>query len=191
MAQVRLNLKGATTLLLDSDNFSRGLIVQMLRGFGMDPPSLCDTGAQAKAHLEHHYVDLCIMEAALPDMDSAQLISWIRRVEKGPMRFIPIIVLSGYTQLHMVAAARDSGANSVIKKPVSPQALFDRINWVARVSRPFIETGGFAGPDRRFRSAEPRDGRYKRQTDGSAEAPADSNAIAANAADAPVKVAAQ
>jgi hypothetical protein len=37
--QSRLNLRGATTLLVDSDAFTRGLIAQMLRGFGMDTPT--------------------------------------------------------------------------------------------------------------------------------------------------------
>lgn len=165
MAQSRLNLRGATTLLVDSDAFTRGLIAQMLRGFGMDTPTTYDTGAAAKAHLLHHYIDLCILEAVLPDMDCAQLIRWIRRQDKSPLRFIPIIVLTSYTQHRHVAMARDSGANLIVKKPVSPRVLYDRIAWVAKTSRPFIETASYAGPDRRFRTLEPLDGKHKRETD--------------------------
>ena len=165
MGQVRLNLKSVTTLLVDSDQFTRGLVAQMLRGFGMDFPTLCETGAQAKHHLEHHYADLCIFEAAQPDMLGADLIRWIRRQEKSPFRFVPIIVMSGYTQLRHVADARDAGANIVIKKPVSPQSLFDRITWVARTARPFIEAGDYIGPDRRFRDIAPPKGEYRRDTD--------------------------
>jgi hypothetical protein len=36
---------------------------------------------------------------------------------------------------------------------------------VARVSRPFIEAGDYIGPDRRFRTIDPPDGTYKRDTD--------------------------
>jgi hypothetical protein len=61
--------------------------------------------------------------------------------------------------------ARDAGANLVIGKPVSPRALFDRIAWVAKAPRPFIETANYAGPDRRFRDVEPLDGKRKRETD--------------------------
>lgn len=165
MAQLRLNLRGATTLLVDSDSFTRGLIAQMLRGFGMDSPSLYETGAAAKAHLKHHYADLCILEAVLPDMECAELIRWIRRQDKSPLRFIPIIVLTSYTQHRLVSVARDAGANLIIKKPVSPRALFDRVAWVAKTSRPFIETANYAGPDRRFRDVPPPDEEYKRETD--------------------------
>jgi DNA-binding response OmpR family regulator len=158
-------LRGVTTLLVDSDHFTRGLIAQMLRGFGMDTPTVYETGAAAKAHLQHHYSDLCLIEAVLPDMPCAELINWIRRQDKSPLRFIPIIVLSSYTQHRHVALARDAGANLVVRKPVSPRVLFDRVTWVAKVSRPFIETANYAGPDRRFRDREPLDGKRKRETD--------------------------
>jgi DNA-binding response OmpR family regulator len=165
MAQPRLNLKSVQTLLVDSDNFTRGLVANMFRGFGMDSPIVGETGAQAKHHLAHHYADLVVLEAALPDMESAELIRWIRRQDKSPFRFVPIIVLSGYTQLRLVSHARDAGANLVVKKPVSPAALFDRICWVAKTVRPFIETADFIGPDRRFKDIPPLDGEWKRETD--------------------------
>jgi CheY-like chemotaxis protein len=165
MAHLRLNLRGATTLLVDSDAFTRGLIANMIRGFGMDSPTIYENGAAAKAHLQHHYVDLCILEAVMPDMECSELICWIRRQDKSPLRFIPIIVLTSYTQHRHVQMARDAGANLIVKKPVSPKVLYDRIAWVAKVTRPFIETTKYAGPDRRFRNLEPLDGKMKRETD--------------------------
>ncbi|HTQ14609.1 MAG TPA: response regulator [Rhizomicrobium sp.] len=165
MSTVRLNLKGVTTLLVDSDNFTRGLIAQMLRGFGVETPAIYDSGRAAKAHLTHNMADLCILEATFPDMSGADLIRWIRRQEKSPIRFVPIIVLTSYTQHRQVTAARDAGANVVLRKPVSPQVLFDHIAWVAKVPRPFIEAGAYVGPDRRFREIPPPDGEKKRESD--------------------------
>jgi len=164
MSQTRLNLHGVTSLLVDSDSYTRGLVAQMLRGFGMEPSNFADDGKQAKNFLKHQCPDLCIVEAVLPDMTSADLIKWVRHL-KGPIRFMPTIVLTGYTQLRMVAAARDGGANIVIRKPVSPKILFDRLLWIARVQRPFVETDDYVGPDRRFRNIEPPDGKLKRDTD--------------------------
>jgi len=165
MGHVRLNLRGVTTLLVDSDHFTRGLIAQMLRGFGTEPPAIYDSGKAAQAHLQHHYSDLCILEAVFPDMEGSQLIRWIRRQDKSPLRFVPIIVLSSYTQHRHVTRARDAGANLVLTKPVSPRVLYDHIAWVAKVRRPFIETAAYIGPDRRFRTIEPPDGERKRETD--------------------------
>ena len=166
MGQPRLNLKNVTTLLVDNDGFTRGLVAQMLRGFGMDPPAQCQTAAQAMHHLEHHYADLCIIEAMQPDMAGSELIKWIRHQEKSPFRFVPIIVMTGYTQLRLISAVRDAGANLVVKKPMSPQCIYDRILWVARTQRSFVEADGYAGPDRRFRDVEPPDGVFRRESDG-------------------------
>jgi two-component system chemotaxis response regulator CheY len=165
MAHARLNLKGVTTLLLDSDGFSRGLITSMLRGFGMDPPVIGPTGASAIGYLQNHCVDLCIMEATLPDMSGAELIRWIRRPDREAIRYVPIIVLTSYTQLRTVSETRDGGANLIVRKPVSPQGLFDRITWVARITRPFIDAGTYSGPDRRFKTIEPPDGVRRRSAD--------------------------
>jgi len=168
MGHARINLNNVTSLLADRDSYTRGLVAQMLRGFGMDSPILADSGAEAKEILAHHTPDLCIIEAILPDITSAELISWIRRT-RGRIRFVPTIVLTGYTQLRMVSAARDAGANIVVKKPVAPKTLFDHILWIARAQRPFIETSDYVGPERRFRSVPPSDGVYKRETDNESE----------------------
>jgi DNA-binding response OmpR family regulator len=160
-----MNLKGVTSLLLDSDVFSRGLITSMLRGFGMEPPVIGQKGADAMAYLQNHCVDLCVIEAMLPDMTGAEFIRWVRRPEMGAVRFMPVIVLSSYTQLRLVADARDGGAHIIVRKPLSPQGLFDRIAWVARAQRPFIDGAAYAGPDRRFRVADPSTYRPKRAGD--------------------------
>jgi CheY-like chemotaxis protein len=165
MAQPRLNLKGVSSLLLDSDQFSRGLISSMLRGFGMESPVTGQSGADAMAFLSSQPVDLCIMEAMLPDMSGAELIRWLRRPEMDQTRFVPVVVLTSYAQLRQIAAARDGGANIILRKPVSPQSLFDRITWVARVQRPFIDAENYSGPDRRFQTADPPDGVFKRSDD--------------------------
>jgi CheY-like chemotaxis protein len=170
MGQPRLNLSKVHCLLADRDQFTRGLIAQMLRGFGMGTVQAAGNGAQIRDLIQKDRPDVCFIEGALPDMEASQVITWIRR-QPAPLRFIPIIVMSGYTQLRTISAARDSGANLVVRKPVSPQALFDRLAWVADTQRPFIETDNFLGPDRRFHDIPPPDGRFKRETDVTIEKP--------------------
>jgi CheY-like chemotaxis protein len=169
MGQTRLNLKNVTGLLVDRDAFTRGLIAQMLRGFGIDNLLVGTTGVEAKKILLANCTDICFIEAILPDMSAADLIRWIRRQTPKPLRFVPIIVLSGYTQVRTIAAARDGGAHAVVKKPVSPQILFDRISWAAHFSRPFLETSNYVGPDRRFHTISPPDSKLKRETDAATD----------------------
>ncbi|MFZ1989972.1 MAG: response regulator, partial [Alphaproteobacteria bacterium] len=115
-----------------------------------------------------------LIEAALPDMPGFDLVSWIRRCESKEIRTMPILMLTGYTQKQAIALARDCGANSVLKKPVSPHVLFDRIAWVARNERQFVETANYIGPDRRFKSLGPPQSPGRRITDLSSEMSASS-----------------
>jgi CheY-like chemotaxis protein len=180
MSHARLNLRSVTSLLVDSDSYTRGLIAQMLRGFGMPSPTLAGTGKEAMEFVKNECPNLCIFEAVLPDMGSAELIRWIRKLN-SPLRFVPAIVLTGYTQLRMIAKVRDGGANVIVKKPASPKVLFDHLLWLARVPRPFVETNDYVGPDRRFRTIDPPDGRFKRDSDD----PELTNTLEAEQADTP------
>jgi DNA-binding response OmpR family regulator len=161
----RMNLKNVTSLIVDRDHYTRGLIAQMLRGFGMESPMLVDNGEEAKSFLKESIPDVVFIEGDLSDMPSASLLGWIRRQSKSPLRFTPLIVMSGYTQLRMIATARDGGAHIIVRKPVSPKTLFDRILWVARTARPFLETDRYVGPDRRFHDILPPDGIFRRESE--------------------------
>jgi len=167
MAQPRLNLSNISVLLADRNLYTRTLISQCLRSFGVRHIYACETGAAAQEYLGQAGADLCLIEADLPDMTGAALIRAIRTQPKEPLRFVPIIVLSGYTQLRTLGDTRDAGANLVVKKPVSPQALFDRINWLGKTKRAYIEAPNYIGPDRRFHDIDPPDGAFKRVTDKS------------------------
>ncbi|MCP5411515.1 MAG: response regulator [Alphaproteobacteria bacterium] len=170
MGQPRLNLSKVHCLLTDRDQFTRGLVAQMLRGFGMGSINQAGDGETARDLILKDRPDVCFLEGDLPDTPTAQIIDWIRK-QPPPLRFIPIIVMTGYTQLKLISEVRDSGANLVVRKPVSPQALFDRLAWIANTQRPFIETDNFHGPDRRFHDMPPPDNRFKRDTDIVAEQP--------------------
>jgi DNA-binding response OmpR family regulator len=161
----RLNLGRVAALIADTDKYVLNLVTQMLRGFGLERQSAVETGAAVKDLVANGGFDLCILEASLPDISGFDVVKWIRRLDNPQIRFIPIIVLTGYTQAHSVVRARDCGANIVLKKPVSPQVLFDRIAWVAKGDRPFIECEAYVGPDRRFKSIGPPDGVGRRSTD--------------------------
>ena len=164
MSAAKMNLGGVTALIVDDDKYGVTVLVQMLRGMGLDETTVVETGAEAKRVLTNHLFDLCIVEGELPDMKGSEVIQWIRHLDSAA-RFTPIIVLTGYSRASSVAAARDAGAHIVIRKPASPQILYDRIAWAARSPRPFVDAPVYAGPDRRFRSLGPPGGEGRRATD--------------------------
>jgi CheY-like chemotaxis protein len=165
----RLNFAEITALVVDGDRYSTSIIGQILRGFGLTRHIILPTGADAKKLLAADKYDLMITECVLPDMKGAELVRWVRRHSSPRLRYLPIVVLTGYAHYTTVTAARDSGANSVVRKPISPTILYDHIAWSAKTERPFIEAEGYAGPCRRFKYGEPAPGLNRRASDHYAE----------------------
>ncbi len=167
--RANMNFNDVTALLVERDHQAMGILSQALRGFGLDRQFRASTGEDAKSCLESSVVNICFCEADLSDMRGVDLVRWIRRHSLERLRFVSVIVLSGYTQLGTVEAARDAGANFVIKKPVSPQILYDRIAWSVQGKRQFVESPDYVGPDRRFKSLGPPGGVGRRAMDLPAE----------------------
>jgi len=77
----------------------------------------------------------------------------IRANEEGPNFTAPIVLLSVSTSELSIVEARDNGANFMVAKPLSPSVLLERIVWLARNPRMFVNTPAYRGPDRRFHIA--------------------------------------
>jgi CheY-like chemotaxis protein len=184
-AMTRANFTRLNVLLVDRSHYFRSLISQALRGFEVRHITSCDSGAAAQKHLEAADFDLCLIDAELPDMSGADLVRFIRRRKREHIRYVPVIMLLGFSQFRQVGAARDAGANLVLRKPISPKGLFDRIVWLARTRRPYVELDTYIGPDRKFHDIDPPDGAYKRAAD-----PADARGKKART-DKPAMIAAQ
>jgi CheY-like chemotaxis protein len=161
----KFNFTGISALVVDHDRFSTGIIGQILRGFGLNNHVIIGSGVQAKKLLADGRFHLLIMESMLPDMAMADLVSWIRHHAKTEIRYMPIVLLTGYTQFSHVTNARDAGVSSVVRKPVSPKTLFDHVVRAAQTERDFIDADYYAGPDRRFRAGDHAPGLRRRVHD--------------------------
>jgi CheY-like chemotaxis protein len=166
MSAKRYNLSRFSALIVDGDAHATELLGGMLRAFGLSQQTFVSTGGEAIAKLsEEERFDLILCEAVLDDMAGTDLIRLFRQQATGGIKFAPIIVLTGHTPLSNISGLRDSGAHAILKKPIAPGALFDRIVWAAESTRPFVETETYCGPDRRFRNVPPADGVWRRSTD--------------------------
>jgi DNA-binding response OmpR family regulator len=162
MAEVNLNLGGVKALIVDDDTYSVSLLASILRGFDLRAQTVVPSCEQAKKLLRESYFDVCIFNANLSGEHGTELVRWIRRRSGDLVRFAPVIVVTGYAKSDAVFDARDSGANIVLKRPVSPQSIYDRIDWVTRHERAFIECDNYVGPDRRHKSLGPPNGKERR-----------------------------
>jgi DNA-binding response OmpR family regulator len=136
----------------------------VMSGLGIRGASRSNSVQDAWKMLKMADFDLIVCGSSLTDGDGFDFISELRRSSVEPNRFSSVIVLSGHTPAAAVHKARDCGANFIVAKPISARTLLDRIVWIAREPRSFIDAGIYAGPDRRFQNLGPPaqvDGRRK------------------------------
>jgi len=103
-----------------------------------------------KLFCQHHH-DLIITDWLMEPLDGLDLIKKIRRDDSSPNKFVPIILMTGYSDQPRVESARDTGVTEFLMKPYSARDLYARIVQIVEKPRQFVETGGFFGPDRRRR----------------------------------------
>lgn len=149
-----VNLTGAVTMVVDDSPFALDLTSQALMGFGIKVRYACHSADEAMDILQDSTVDLLVVDCEMPITDGYELVRWLRRSGLEPNAFVPVIMTAAHIRRSRVAEARDCGASFVITKPFSARTLLERIVWVARDGRPFLEVGDYFGPDRRFRKAK-------------------------------------
>lgn len=157
------DLSNFTVLIVEDSPYMQTLMAQMLKAFGVGEILACDSAKDAidllsvlQASKKSRYltsVDIVLMDWLMPKGGSGEeLLKWIRGNEKDSIRFLPVIVVSGYTTEYLTATARDLGANETLVKPISGNSLAGRICSVIDHPRPFIKAPHYFGPDRRRQS---------------------------------------
>lgn len=148
----RLDFRKARALIVDDNPQSLDLLSQVLAGFRLQQLKTCLSAGEARSLVALEKFDLILIDFAMPEEDGLHLARYIRSEPSLPNQTAPILILHGYTPVEMVMQARDAGANMIIRKPVAPSVLLDRIEWIARNNRPFVESAAYRGPDRRIRN---------------------------------------
>lgn len=168
------DLSNFTVLIVEDSPYMQFLMSQMLKAFGVGEIFACESAKDAielltvlqstKKSKHLTAVDIVLMDWLMPKGGSGEeLLKWIRGHEKDAVRFLPVIVVSGYTTQYLTATARDLGANETLVKPISGNGLASRIVSVIDHPRPFIKSQAYFGPDRR-RQTIPHNGAERRTT---------------------------
>lgn len=186
-----VNLSDAVTLVIDDSHFALELTTQALAGFGIKHTYSCTSAARAMEMLKDREFDLIIVDCEMPEMDGYSLVRWLRRSGLENNHMAPVIMTAAHVRRSRVAEARDCGANFVVTKPFSASTLLERIVWVAKDSRPFLEVGDYLGPDRRFNKKNDPPGGVERRADVLRRQQAEAEAAGTEAATDETKEAAQ
>ena len=154
----KINLERIEFLMVDDNPQSLDIISSCISAFGVRNITKCLSAADARKKLALTTFDFMITDVQMPEETGYELLRWLRRDGPEQNRLVPAVVVTGHTKASEVQLARDCGAQFIVAKPVTPKILIERLFWVARDDRPFIECKSFAGPDRRFKRLGPPPG---------------------------------
>jgi len=144
-------------LVVEASRDSADVLTQIFRGFGVAQVAAALSTAAAEAALRERSIDLMVIDPAVSDSDGYRLLRSLRQSASNNA-YVPVVLISGHVRASDVTRARDTGANFFVTKPITPITLLQRILFVARDRRPFVEAAGYVGPDRRFRFEGPPPG---------------------------------
>lgn len=164
-------LNSLHVLVVDDNPHMRSIVVAILRGVGIGIVKEASDGADAMEAMRASVPDLVILDLNMFPIDGLEFTQMIRTAADSPFPFVPIIMMTGHTERTKVTAARDSGVNELVAKPISAKTLLDRIVAVIDRPRAFVKTATYAGPCRR-RGGGSKDyaGALRRKSDIKAEA---------------------
>jgi two-component system, chemotaxis family, chemotaxis protein CheY len=143
------NFKNLDILFVD-DNKNMHLIVKhLLQAMDITNFRGCLNANNALKMIKSQRPDILITDLKMGSLNGFELIERVRRGEDGCDPYVPILVLSGQTEIETVIKARNAGATEFLAKPASVGSLYDRLVWMIENPRPFIKAEEFLGPDRR------------------------------------------
>lgn len=155
MSEVKVNLENSSVMLIDDNLQALDMLSSIVVGFGVREQIKVTSATEAVKILQKRTVDLIIVDCSDPEMDSYAFTRWLRRETPAPLRYTPVIMVTGHATQLKVREGRDCGASFVVVKPLTPAVLLNRVIWLAQDKREFIECETYAGPDRRVRNFGP------------------------------------
>jgi two-component system, chemotaxis family, chemotaxis protein CheY len=109
--------------------------------------------------------DLVIADWMMKPMDGISLTRRIRNDPSSVNQFVPVILMTGFSERRRVLQARDVGVTEFLVKPFNARDLYRRLTQVIERPRQFVRSEDFFGPDRRRKKTVGFSGPYKRETD--------------------------
>lgn len=113
-----------------------------------------------------HNPDIVIADWMMKPVDGISLARRIRNDLRSPNLYVPIILMTGFSEKRRVIQARDAGITEFLVKPFTARDLFKRLTQIIERPRQFVRSEDFFGPDRRRKAgAEGYAGPMRRDSD--------------------------
>lgn len=135
-------------VVADDEQFSRAIVIRMIRDLGCRDALTASTGQEAIHHLQAStaHKTLLLSDFNMPGIDGLSLSKLIRTGKVGP-NDLPIIMLTGHADSNLVSAALALDVDSFVIKPVSVVQLANRLSRVLGEKREIGPPAAYAKID--------------------------------------------
>ena len=151
MTEAAYDFQSLRVLVVDDSRSMRHIIRSILSALGCREVRESGDAPAAFKEMQNFAADIIVVDWYMEPLDGLEFVLLVRTAKDSRNPFVPIIMLSGFTEYRRVAEARDAGVSEVLTKPVSPRSLMHKLRLAIYRPRPFIISPAYTGPDRRRR----------------------------------------
>ena len=141
----------------------------LLQAFGVGDVIGAYNGEMGFERFCQHNPDIVIADWMMKPMDGISFTRMIRNDPQSPNQYVPVILMTGFSEKRRVLQARDAGVTEFLVKPFNARDLYKRIAQVIERPRQFVRSEDFFGPDRRRSPEAGYEGPRRRENDMTAD----------------------
>ena len=146
LANVFANTK---VLVIDDEHYMRKVVRTLLMSLGVRTIYEAADGNAGLELIRTMGPHVALVDWQMPGMDGRTFVRTVRSPETFPYPDLPIIMVTGHSERSRVLEAMEIGVHEFLLKPVSSQALSDRLAAVLLKPRKVIRRGDYYGPEPR------------------------------------------
>ncbi|MDB5454275.1 MAG: two-component system response regulator [Caulobacteraceae bacterium] len=135
-------------LVVDDNPQMRTIMGAVLTAAGVIDLHTAPDGRAGLEKLAEQPFDCIYTDFEMPVMNGIEFVRRVR-ASTAAARYMPIIMLTGYSELAHIKLARDAGVTEFLRKPVTARDILLRLEAVIMKPRPFVTSREYFGPDRR------------------------------------------
>lgn len=159
------NLDNVTVLIVEDNLPILELTKSILQTFGIRRVFSATNGKDAFKVFCEEIPDIVITDMVMKPVNGIELTRKIRTDSRSPDPYVPIILITAFSEKTRILEARDEGVTEFLVKPFNARDLYRRIAQVIENPRKFVRAKSFFGPDRRRSKDKPYEGPLRRKTD--------------------------
>jgi CheY-like chemotaxis protein len=126
-----LDQSGQRVLLVEDDDDNRELMAEVLEAAGYSVRTAA-SGQEGLKTLSEHSVDVVVTDVGMPGMGGLE----VAKAAKAIAPAVPVVIVTGWAERDDIARARGREVDSVLIKPVDPDALTAAVADVLGRTRP-------------------------------------------------------